>query len=146
MGTIEELIKPAIYDKRGPGYTREHIDGACKKLIMSDNYFYRMAKQMTIDAEKAIELSDDVERRFSESLARFTATERRFSEESKKAGGNIRDAANKLADGLAKIEKTANFDRLERYVELLERAAKAIDLLSELDKSGRLSKIAEAIK
>ena len=29
---------------------------------------------------------------------------------------------NKLAEGLIKIEKVANFERLERYVELLEQS------------------------
>lgn len=139
-------IKPTVIDKHGPGYSRESVDEMCKRFIVSGNYFYRMAKQMTTDTEKAIELTDDVEKRFSQSLGRFTAIERRFSDESKKASGSVRDAANKLADGLAKVEKAANFDRLERYVELLERAANAMNTLAELDKSGRLSKIAEAIK
>ena len=72
---------------------------------------------MTIDAEKAIELTDDVTERFSKSLDRLTATSK-FSEQIKKASGDVRDAANKLAEGLIKIEKVANFERLERYVEL----------------------------
>lgn len=60
--------------------------------------------------------------------------------------GGVRDAADKLAAGLNKIEKAANFDRLERYVELLERAAKAMDLLATLEQSGKLEKIAGALR
>ena len=40
----------------------------------------------------------------------------------------------------------ANFERLERYVELLERAAQAMSGLAELEKNGKLEKIANAIK
>lgn len=140
------VIKPEFIDKKGPAYSRESVDNLCLNLIKSDDYFYRMAKNMTTDTEKAIELTDDVEKRFSKSLEKFISTEKRFADESKKASGNVRDAANKLADGLMRVEKAANFDKLERYVELLERAASAMNALAELDKSGRLSKIAEAIR
>jgi len=139
-------VKPAFIDKHGPAYSRESVDEIGRRYINSGDYFHRMAKQMTTDTEKAIDLTDDVEKRFSQSLNRFCATERKFADESKRASGSVRDAANKLADGLAKVEKAANFDRLERYVELLERAATAMNTLAELDKSGRLAKIAEAIK
>ena len=40
----------------------------------------------------------------------------------------------------------ANFERLERYVELLERASQAMSVLAELEKNGKLEKIANAIK
>ena len=36
--------------------------------------------------------------------------------------------------------------RLERYVELLERAAVAMNSLAELEKTGKLEKIAGALK
>ena len=39
---------------------------------------------MTIDAEKAIELTDDVTERFSKSLDRLTATHQKFSDKSKR--------------------------------------------------------------
>ena len=122
------------------------VDESCLKMIKTETYFFRGAKNMTIDAEKAIELTDDVTERFSKSLDRLTATHQKFSDKSKKASGDVRDAANKLAEGLIKIEKVANFERLERYVELLERAAQAMSVLAELEKNGKLEKIANAIK
>jgi hypothetical protein len=51
-----------------------------------------------------------------------------------------------MAAGLAKVEKAANFDRLERMVDLLERAAVAMSTLAEMEKSGQLAKLSEAIK
>jgi hypothetical protein len=69
-----------------------------------------------------------------------------MSDMTKKASGNIRKAADDLSSGLAKVEKQANFNNLERYVGLLERAATAMSTLSELEKAGRLDKIAGALK
>ena len=51
-----------------------------------------------------------------------------------------------LKDKLKKVEKNANFDRLERYVLLLERAANAMHSLAELEASGKLEKIAASIR
>jgi hypothetical protein len=45
-----------------------------------------------------------------------------------------------------KVEKTANFSNLERYVNLLERAATAMSTLAELEKEGKLDKISSALK
>ena len=147
LGVFMDIgLKPHAIDKHGVIYKRQDVDESCLKMIKTETYFCRGAKNMTIDAEKAIELTDDVTERFSKSLDRLTATHQKFSDKSKKASGDVRDAANKLAEGLIKIEKVANFERLERYVELLERAAQAMSVLAELEKNGKLEKIANAIK
>ena len=101
---------------------------------------------MSTDTERAIELTEDVNARFSKTLDNFQSTTKKFTEQAKNASGGVRDAADKLAAGLNKIEKAANFDRLERYVELLERAAKAMELLATLEQSGKLEKIAGALR
>jgi hypothetical protein len=51
-----------------------------------------------------------------------------------------------MASGLIKMEKSANFNNLERYVSLLERAASAMQTLADLEKAGKLDKIAGALK
>ena len=101
---------------------------------------------MTTDAQIAIEKTENVTKEFPESLDRFIGVEKRFADQSKRAVGSVRDASEKLANGLAKVEKAANFDRLERYVALLERAASAMNALAELEASGKLDKIAGAIR
>ena len=60
--------------------------------------------------------------------------------------GDVRKAADDLASGLLKVEKQANFANLERYVSLLERAAVSMQTLAELEKTGKLEKIAGALK
>jgi len=64
----------------------------------------------------------------------------------KTANANIRDSAEKLSQGLSKCEKSANFNNLERYVLLLERAASAVKILGELESTGKLEKISNALK
>lgn len=80
------------------------------------------------------------------SISALREKENKAGDAAKQASGKVRDAAEKLSAGLIKIEKAANFDKLERYVELLERASKAMTVLAELDSSGKLEKIAAAIR
>ena len=51
-----------------------------------------------------------------------------------------------MASGLSKIEKSADMARLQGYVELLERAATAMNALAELEKTGKLEKIANSLR
>lgn len=101
---------------------------------------------MTPDFEKAAVICDDASKMFAKSLDHMLASEQRVSDAAKKTSSNVRKAANELAEGLVKLEKTANFDRLERYVDLLERAATAMQALATLQESGKLDKIAGALK
>ena len=145
MKTLGKPLTPLFTDKQGHAFKNEDVRSLIFGYVMADNYFYRMAKKMTTDTEIAIQKTDEVTNGFNKSLDKFLAMQTQITEASKKASGNIRDSAEKLAQGLAKIEKTANFDRLERYVILLERASIAIESLAELEKSGRLEKIANAL-
>jgi hypothetical protein len=69
-----------------------------------------------------------------------------LQESAKKASGSVRKSADDLAQGLLKVQKQADFNNLNRYVELLERAATAMTTLAELEKAGKLQKIAGALK
>ena len=146
MEKLGKPLTPIFIDKLGPAFKNEDVRSLIFGYIMAENYFYRMAKKMCTDTEKAIQKTDEVTEGFEKSLNKFFDMQAQITEASKKASGNIRDATEKLANGLLKIEKTANFDRLERYVILLERASVAIESLAELEKNGRLEKIANAIK
>lgn len=139
-------IKPVKIDKRGPLYDKEDLLNTTVRLIQTECYFKHGAKEMTKDANDAIAITEKVTQGFEVSLNRFSAVQKDFVNNCKKTSGDVRDAANKLSEGLARIEKAANFDRLERYVVLLERASVAMGALAELEKSGRLEKIAAALK
>lgn len=149
MGTrtdYEICVNPVFVDKSGPKYSRESANRMCLKMIDSENFFERKAKFMTNDAERATEKVETVIRDFSIALDRFMETEKNFVEAAKKASGSVRDAGERLSQGLSRVEKAANFDKLGQYVILLERAAAAMTTLAELEASGRLERIANSLK
>ena len=134
------------HDKYGEKYSAVAVTQLCKNMVSSNNYFHRKAKKMSADFDKATELVDEATRRFEIAIQRLVSSEKKATENAKQVSGKVRDSAQKLSDGLMRIEKQANFDRLERYVELLERADKALNSLAELEKSGKLEKIAAAVR
>lgn len=137
--------KPDAYDKRGPLFSMDTKRKAHLRLIMAGHYFRRYAKVNASDITAATELLDDANDRFARSMDRFVNLQREIADASKKASQDIRKATDSLAQGLARLEKVTNFSQLERNVELLERAAKAIDMLATLHKVGTLEKIADAL-
>ena len=140
------MITPDVIDRHGPAYKREKVEKAAALLIARGDGMQLRARNMTNDLDKASKITEEATRRFSERLDDLLKKEGAFVEASKRASGSVRDATQKLADGLAKLEKTANFDRLERMTELLERADKALTSLAELDKAGKLERIAAVFK
>lgn len=121
------------------------------KLIVSEinlnvNFFTRKAKVMSDDFERAAKIINDSAAIFEAAIDHLTIKENALTEQSKKVSGNVRKAANDLFTGLTAIEKMANFDKLERYVLLLERTAIAMTTLSDLDKVGKLEKIFSVVK
>jgi len=146
MLTANDLPPPDIIDKLGAGYTTRTVNDFAKKLINTNNFFYPKAKKMTDDYDRATELVEKAQSNFDRALNKLNKTEAEISISAKKVSEKVRQSTQKLNDGLARIEKQANFDRLEKYVELLERADKAISSLAELESSGRLERIASAIK
>ena len=98
------------------------------------------------DYENASQIAETAEKMFARSATKLVSTTETLQVNIKKVSGNIRKAADDLALGLSKVEKTANFSNLERYVLLLERAAAAMSTLAELEKDGKLNKISSALK
>ena len=101
---------------------------------------------MVSEVEKAVESVEKVTERFVKSVDAMGRRSDDAVATAKNASAKVRDASEKLSVGLQRIEKLANFDRLERYVELLERAYIAIDALARLEGAGKLEKIAAAIR
>ena len=89
---------------------------------------------------------NELQKAFYSSMERMVAQAKDLEDSTKKATGKARDSAQKLNDGLTRIEKTVNIASLEKRVELLERAADAMERLNALQQTGKLDKILEAIK
>lgn len=142
----EAFLRPVAYDKKGPMFSSASLTKDIVKMIKCEDYFYRRAKTMNQDIQKAEELTNLSINKLGDSITRLLGEEEKITASTKVIAGKIKDTTQKLSDGVAKIESRANFDRLERYVLLLERAEKAMSSLAELESSGRLEKIAGALK
>jgi hypothetical protein len=116
------------------------------EVLRSEDYLTRRAKMMNDDYVKASEIAETADQLFKRNIDKLTVTTDTLQANVKKVSGNVRKAADDLSAGLAKVEKTANFANLEKYVALLERAATAMSTLAELEKAGKLEKIAGALK
>ena len=146
MGMEIGLPRPIGSDKLGPKYSEREVNKLVAGLISAETYFYRRAGKVSDDLMKAVDLCDKWADSLNAAIRRVTDTEAAVSQNAKKAAGRIRDSAQRLGDGLAKLEKTANFERLERLVVLLERAESAISALAEMESSGELKRIASALR
>jgi hypothetical protein len=140
--------KPDVIDKHGPGWTEQRVTKIIADEITTESgtYLTRKAKMVETDYEKAAEIAETAQKMFKRNASNLMATSDELQANIKKVSGNLRKAADDLASGLMRVEKTANFSNLERYVILLERAATAMSTLAELEKDGKLNKISSALK
>ena len=145
MSTKLEVFK---VDKLGPVYSLKTVINVVADELESNNctFLMRGTRMVTSDMQRATHALNEAERMFSKALDNYHEKTRALSAASKKCSGDVRAAADSLASGLTRLEKTANFNNLERYVVLLERAATALQVLSDLEDAGKLHKIAGALK
>ena len=101
---------------------------------------------MYTDYEAASKIAEDATTMFKKNHNELLKVTGELQESAKKASGSVRKSADDLAQGLLKVQKQADFNNLTKYVELLERAATAMTALAELEKNGKLQKIAGALK
>jgi hypothetical protein len=141
-------LKPDVIDSKGPGWSVATINEfAAKELTLpTGKQLTRRAKDMTADYEEATKIANEATKMFKKSHSDLIDVTVQLQESAKKASGSVRKSADDLAQGLLKVQKQADFNNLTRYVELLERAATAMTTLSELEKAGKLQKIAGALK
>jgi hypothetical protein len=137
-----------VKGKREPLFEEDKLlDAVATNLILKEsNMFIDKAKDTNIDYQKAAEILDKNRELYKKSLHEFGEQTKLLSETIKKTSASVRDSSEKLAQALIRIEKQANFNNLEKYVLLLERASKAMYELSELEKNGKLEKITNALK
>ena len=133
-------------DRYGDRYDAEKITILCHQKISNEAYFEQRGKEMSKDLDRSTEIVSESVSRLSHIISKMVDAEKTLSESSKTVSTSVRQATDKLAQGVARIEKQANFDRLAIYVELLERADKAMTSLAEMESKGKLAKIADALK
>jgi hypothetical protein len=146
--THEAILPPDVIDSKGLGFKVETIvKFAANELTLdTGTQLTRRAKDMSTDYETATKIADEANKMFKKSYSDLIETTAQLQASAKKASGDVRKSADDLAQGLIKVQKQADFNNLTRYVELLERAATAMTTLAELEKAGKLQKIAGALK
>lgn len=143
---INNLLAPVGHDRDGPMFSAHKLALTIVNDIRAESYFTGRAKMLSKDLEEAEQRINQSTQAVSNALEKMVSQERKFSEATKKVSGQVRDATHKLADGLARVEKTANFDRLSQYAELLGRIEKSLSVLAELEKQGLLEKVGKALQ
>lgn len=139
---------PVVETGRDTLFSVDDLALSVAKLITSGEYLKdHQTTQKSKDALlKALISLDDLQKAFWSSMQKMNDQSKALEDSTKKATGKVKDSAQKLNDGLLRIEKTVNIPALEKRVELLERAADAMERLNALQQTGKLDKILEAIK
>jgi hypothetical protein len=142
------ILKPDVVDSKGFGWKVETLNkfAAGELTLENSTHLIRRAKFMSTDYEAASKIAEDATKMFKKNYGELLEVTAELQESAKKASGSVRKSADDLAQGLLKVQKQADFNNLTRYVELLERAATAMTALAELEKNGKLQKIAGALK
>ena len=148
--TLEDvgLQHPDKVIKNDPLWTTKSVAKALAKIVNNNPELYFQQKKRNIMKEinNATNIMDKAIEHFDTTYKRFESIETAIQKNIKTKAGDIKSAEEKLMQGLARIEKAANFDRLQQYVTLIERASIAMKILADLEKDGRLDKIASAIR
>lgn len=140
-------IRAVGQDSQGLKWAKKDvIEYVYNEVTTSNNFQIRSVNMIKDNVKEVVEILDEVTNLFSRSVDNMHEKQTAIEAQCKKVSSAVRDSANKLGDGLLRVEKMADFNKLDRYVALLERAAIAFESLAELEKTGRLQKIALAIK
>ena len=142
-----DILRPALVQKSGTVATNEVAKAAANKI----NTGARFAGSSSItaaerDVAAASAQLDNMLVALYTNMTSLVEYEKRLAANVKATSSQLKQAAESMGQGVMRIEKAANFDKLEKYVTLLERAANAMAVLGELEKSGKLEKIAAAIR
>ena len=147
MNNKPVVLKPVAYEHGEAMYDNADVNMVIMQSINNQTYFYNIrVKKMNDDIKKASESLDSAMEIFNSKLNKFVATQENITQQTDKISRALRESTQKMAEGLTRIEKQANFNNLERYITLLERANVALLSLAELEKNGKLNKISEALK
>ena len=141
QSTVVETGRDALFD------TNE-LAIRIAKLITSGGYLdeHLMTQRNKDSLLKSLVSLEELQKAFWFSMDKMNDQSKKLEDSTKKATGKAKDAAQKLNDGLIRIEKIVNIASLEKRVELLERAADAMERLNALQQTGKLDKILNAIK
>lgn len=118
------------------------------EMINSGDYFQQLKSHIDTctSLKKASANLDAATSVFWKNLETLKSQSEKFEDDAKKASSRVRDSQQKMFDVFKKFDQTFNLTRLQQQVELLERAADAMERLNALNQSGKLDKILNAVR
>ena len=131
-----------------PGFIEKSLPLYVVGKILANDWFNNKDKEisMNTDLEKAnLQINERVES-INKNLKHLNASETEFIAQSKKISSGIRKHSQSMVDGITRMKKSASFDELEQYTNVLERYVIALEKLDGLEQSGHLNKILKAFK
>lgn len=147
VNVVDSAMLPIGQDSKGLKWSVTQIaDNIVNEIKSNNNFQKRMVNEMRDNLKDAAETIDGLAELFNNQVKNLGDKREALEVSCKKVSSSVRDSANKLGEGLIRVEKMADFNKLERYVDLLERAASAFNQLAELEKTGKLEKIAASIR
>ena len=150
MKNLQKVISnPLFSDKTGTCFGAAALaDAMASDLIENpiEMLSTRGKETMSETTKKTTGLIDKHTYEVKLSVDKLMDVEKQLSDATKKVSSKVRSSTETLKQGLERIQKQADFNTLERYVSLLERASIAIEALAKIHDSGKLDKIANALK
>ena len=140
-------IEAAGVDSKGEFFNRDDVSEVVSEEIQNSeqNVITRKNKEISRAISDSSKKVNESIKGFCVQVDKLQSESERIKNTAKKAQSSVKVAADSLKQGLARITKEADFDSLERYVILLERAEIALKSLAEIEKTGKLKAISNAL-
>lgn len=149
---LTELAKRSNDTFLGGRLTGKLAEGiaAAEALFIVDNkqsqfLNWRVKNMGNIIKEASDTLGDSITV-FTDLLSQVEDKEQKLQKTSKSAIGKVKSSINELGSSMKKIDQLANFTQLQHQADCLERIASSLERISELEKTGKLSAVIQAMK
>lgn len=136
-------------DKHGDLFLKKGVEATCLNELAiksKDNVFNRKVKSMTNVLKEANEIFEIEVGKISSTIDKLNDSQSKLEGNTKKAIGKVKNSVHELAGSMQKVDKLADFEKLDRYATTLERIASSLAAISELEKAGKLDAIIKALK
>ena len=141
-------FKPVEIDRNGLSYSKVMVEAYTLNEIVinsKSNLITRKVKNMSSKIKEALDMMEESIIKVGELNEKLLNSEKSVSESSKKAVSKVKSSVNEMSDSVAKIEKIANFERLERYSKTLLDIADSLERISILQNDGKLDSVIKAL-
>lgn len=139
-------MEPIGHDRHGAMWSAHQVRNLIAKEISDGTHFKRRIKTIMTDFQNVTDTCANATLAMHKAIDDMVQTQTKLADAAKKTSGSIRGSANDIKEGLERIERSANFDKMTNYVVLLERMAVAMATLADIERTGKLERIVDAIK